>query len=200
MRKSGSRLLKFLFAACLGLVVAYLSREVWLPLPARFLVKAGAPERAEIAVVLAGDLSGNRILKAAALARGGYVHKVLVSGPSGLYGLSESGLAIAYAVSRGYPADMFIPVPNLARSTRAEAVVMLDELRRMNVRRFLLVTSDYHTRRAGAIYRSLARGFDFRVVAVPDENFRPEDWWKNREAKKVLFLEWTKTIAGLVGL
>ncbi|MEN6602149.1 MAG: YdcF family protein [Bryobacteraceae bacterium] len=200
MGKSGSRLLKFLFAACLGLAIAYPSRGLWLPLPARFLVRAVAPEPAEVAVVLAGDQSGNRILTAANLARSGYVKKVLVSGPSGVYGHYESELAIAYAVSRGFPADMFIPVPNLSRSTRAEAVVMVDELRQMNVRKFLLVTSDYHTRRAGAIYRSVARGLDFRVVAAPDEHFHPENWWKDREAKKVVFLEWTKTIAGCVGL
>jgi uncharacterized SAM-binding protein YcdF (DUF218 family) len=51
-----------------------------------YLVNADSPEKADMALVLAGDGDGNRILKAAQLARQGYVSKILVSGPSGIYG------------------------------------------------------------------------------------------------------------------
>ena len=44
-----------------------------------YLVQAGPPEKADAALVLAGDNSGNRILTAVELMRQGYVRKVVVS-------------------------------------------------------------------------------------------------------------------------
>jgi len=198
--RSSSRFSRFLVIACAAVVLAYVCRSVWLPVPGRFLVRAEAPDRAEVAVVLAGVYYGHRIVKAAELANSGYVKKVLVSGPSGAYGHYECDLAIEFAVAKGYPKELFIPVPNLSRSTREEAIIMLDELRRMGVHKFLVVTSNFHTRRTGAIYRSLARDMEFRVVAAPDEYFNPENWYQIREARKVLFFEWVKTLAEWVGM
>lgn len=200
MVKFRSRVLNYLLIALAAAALAYVSRGVWLPVPARFLVRAQAPEHAEVAVVLAGDFYGHRILAGADMVRGGYVKKVLVSGPSGAYGHYECELAIDFAVRQGYRAEDFIPLPNLARSTQEEARLVLEELRRMGARKFLLVTSNYHTRRAGAIYRALARDVEFRVVAAPDEYFRPQDWWQSREGRKIFLIEWMKTIAEWIGL
>ena len=200
MVKFRSRVLNYLLIALVAAALAYVSRGVWLPVPARFLVRAQAPEHAEVAVVLAGDFHGHRILAGAGMVRDGYVKKVLVSGPSGVYGHYECDLAIDFAVRQGYRAEDFIPMPNLARSTQEEARLVLEELGRMGVHKFLVVTSDYHTRRAGAIYRSLGRDVEFRVVAAPDEYFRIQEWWKSREGRKVFVIEWMKTIAEWIGL
>ena len=43
-----------------------------------YLVQAGSPQKADVAVVLAGDPFGNRIIAGAELAQEGYVPKVLV--------------------------------------------------------------------------------------------------------------------------
>src|SRR3974377_635087 len=118
------------------------------------LEKAGPPHKADIAVVLGGDEFGNRILTAAELTRTGYVPRVLVSGPSGLYGYYECGLAIPFAVKHGWPESIFVPAPNDARSTREEAAALVPLMRRMGVRSFLLVTSDFHTRRAGNLFHA----------------------------------------------
>jgi len=165
-----------------------------------FLVKAEQPARADIAVVLAGDYSGNRITKAGELVRQGYVSKVLVSGPKGFYGYAESDLAVPFVVKKAYPAEWFIPFPLDADSTREEAEIIVGELRRRNVHTFLIVTSDYHSRRAGSIFRNLAGGLEFRVVAAPDKSFRAEEWWKTRPGQKQFALEWMKTIATWIGL
>ena len=82
------------------------------------LVRDEGPAHAEIAVVLAGDYYGNRILRAAELVKQGYVPNVLVSGPHMLYGFHECDLAIPFAVKRGYPESWFIRAPNETRSTR----------------------------------------------------------------------------------
>lgn len=181
-------------------VVLFFEREVWLAALGRFLVESEEPFRADIVVVLAGDDHGNRILKGAELVRQGYAPKVLVSGPECCYGMHESDLAIPFAVRHGYPADWFVPLPFRGFSTREEARFVLAGLARLGVRRFLLVTSDYHTRRAARIYRGLVAPGSFRVIAAPDWAFTPDGWWRTREGEKQAFYEWVKTLANWCGI
>ena len=163
-----------------------------------FLVKAEAPSKADIILVLAGDARGNRILKAAELVKEGYASKAVVSGPDGEYGHYECDLAIPFAVKAGYPESYFLHLENMARSTRDEARVSIAELRRLGAHRVLIVTSNYHTRRAGRMYRDEAPDLDFHVVAAPDKYFTADGWWHNREGCKTLFFEWAKTLASWV--
>lgn len=165
-----------------------------------YLVKAEAPEKADIALVLAGDGDGNRILAAAELARRGYVSRVLVSGPSGMYGHYECDLAIPFAIKAGYPASYFLHFENEARSTQEEARDAIARLRQLGVHKILLVTSDYHTRRAGNIYRAAAPDLEFVVVAAPDRYFTASGWWHNRQGEKIAFNEWVKTLTEPFGI
>lgn len=151
-------------------------------------------------VVLAGDFSGNRILTAGDLVRRGFAHRALVSGPAGAYGMNESDLAIHFAAEHGYPESYFIAVPNDSRSTVSEADVMLAELRRRGAHRVDIVTSNYHTRRAGNIYREKAPDLEIHMVSAPDLFFQPNDWWKNRDARKTFLIEWMKTVATKLGM
>jgi uncharacterized SAM-binding protein YcdF (DUF218 family) len=165
-----------------------------------YLIKADPPEKADIALVLAGDGEGNRILKAAQLARQGYVSKILVSGPSGVYGQYECDLAIPFAVKAGYPESYFMHFENDARSTQEEARDAIARLRQLGMHKVLLVTSDYHTRRAGKIYRTAAPDLQFVVVAAPDKYFTPGGWWHNRQGEKIAFNEWVKTLTEPFGI
>jgi uncharacterized SAM-binding protein YcdF (DUF218 family) len=182
---------------------AFFTRGLWLPALGAALVDDEGPEKADIAVVLAGDYYGHRIEKAAELVRAGYVPTALVSGPA-YYGTHECDIAIAFIVQRGYPEQWFIPFRHSALSTADEAREILPELQRRKVRRFLLITSDYHSARAGRIFRraekSLGSAIDMRIVAAPDEFFRAASWWRSREGQKTVFFEWSKTIATGIGL
>ena len=194
--------LPIIFGLVAVAILLFLTRTVWLTALGDALIRADGPAKADIAVVLAGDQFGNRILTGGDLVRQGYVPAALVSGPP-YYGTAESDLAIAFAVRHGDPAQWFIGFPVEALSTRDEARVIVDELVRRNVHRFLLVTSDYHTARAGRIYRDAIRqrgaALEMRVVAAPDRHFRSDSWWKSREGQKVAVMEWTKTLATAVG-
>ena len=90
-------------------------------------------------------------------------------------------------------------------STREEAVVILPDLRRRGVHRFLLVTSDlsYRARRAASILRS-ARAADLDL---------PCGWWPRPtntsgrtaggaigKAQKMFVIEWMKTVANALGM
>jgi uncharacterized SAM-binding protein YcdF (DUF218 family) len=181
------------------LALLLVTHRFWLPLAARPLVRNDGPQKADMAVVLAGDSHGLRILFAADLVRQGLVPTVLVSGPE-MYGVHESDLAIALAVRKGYPAEAFVALPYSALSTRDEADLVIPELRRRNVRSFLLVTSDYHTARAGRIFGRALGDMAMRVVAAPDRYFRADSWWRTREGQKTVFIEWSKTLATAVGM
>jgi len=165
-----------------------------------YLVRDQAPEKADIALVLAGDAEGNRILTAAQLARRGYVPKILVSGPGGFYGYHECDLAIPFAVKAGYPESYFLHFENEARSTKEEARDSVARLRQMGVHKVLLITSDFHTRRAGGIFRATAPDLQFVVVSAPDKYFTADGWWHSRNGQKVAFTEWTKTVTAVFGI
>jgi uncharacterized SAM-binding protein YcdF (DUF218 family) len=196
-------LAKFTIALAALLVIAFLARSLWLPAVAYALIRNDGPAKADIAVVLAGDFFGHRLEKAAQLVKQGYVPAVLVSGPPGVYGRNEADLATEFIEREGYSSQWFIPFPDPAHSTREEAGYILQELRRRNVHSFLLVTSDFHTARAARIFLTVEKAMDyhpqFRTVTAPDEYFRADSWWHDRDAQKTVFFEWSKTIATALG-
>ena len=183
-----------------AIVLALVFHNAVLGAMGSYLVNAGPPEKADIALVLAGDGEGNRILTAGQLARRGYISRVLVSGPSGIYGLHECDLAIPFAAKAGYPESYFLHLENDVRSTKEEAREAVARLRQLGAHKILLVTSDYHTRRAGKIFRSAAPDLQFVVVAAPDASFTPNGWWHNRQGEKIAFNEWVKTVTEPFGI
>ena len=74
----------------------------------------------------------------------------------------------------------------------------MEELHRRHIDSMLLVTSTYHTARAGRLFRRNPYGISVRVIASPDRD--ADNWRTNREGRKRLFLEWTKTLAGRLGI
>ena len=193
-----------LVALLLLTAVVYLARDVWLGALGSVLVHDEGVGKAEIAVVLAGDSWGYRLTKGAELVRQGFVPLVLVSGPPAFYEVNEADAAIRFAIDKGYPAEWFIPVYHTALSTRDEATAVLDALQQRHIQSALLVTSDYHTGRAGRIFRDVERrrggGPKLRMVASRDRFFSAAGWWHNREGQKIAFMEWAKTVATVFGI
>lgn len=162
---------------------------------ARYLDQSGPPQKAEAVFVLAGDSYGKRILKGAELVREGWAPEAIISGPAGTYGFYECDLAIPFAVKAGYPESYFVRFPHSARSTQEEAAAAAAEFKALHLHRVILVTSLYHTRRAGADFRAASPDVDFFVVSSPDQYFTADGWWRSREARKEFLMEWTKTVA-----
>ena len=148
-----------LLLAGLVLIAVVLHAQILGALGA-YLVNAVPPQNADAALVLAGDGWGYRMLTAAQLARDGFVPKVLVSGPDGAYGNHECDLAIPFAVKHGYPESYFVHMEHSARSTVAEAQAILPVIRRMGIQRLIVVTSNFHTRRAGSDFSKVSAGPD----------------------------------------
>jgi len=164
-------------------------------------VEDDGPQKADCAVVLGGDGFGTRITKAAQLAQAGYVPYILVDGTPSLIG-HESDMTITYAEQQGYPAYLFRPIwlPPGVNSTQAEAKYVGNLLKQSGVKKILLITSNYHTRRAAHDFREANPWLRVIAVAASDPDFSPNGWWKNRGGQKTFLLEWTKTVATWVGL
>ena len=196
MRRFG----KYLTVVAALLLTCYLTREFWLAGLGSALVAGQQPVKAQAIICLAGDAAGTRITKSAELVRDGYAPFVLVSGPSSVYGTNEARLAIDFAVNRGFPREYFRSVVHDANSTLEEAWVFRSYLEKEHIANVLIVTNDYHTGRAGRTFREVLKGMELRMIAAPDRDFRADSWWKSRPARKLVFLEWTKTIARLLGI
>jgi uncharacterized SAM-binding protein YcdF (DUF218 family) len=186
--------------ALVAFAFIYISSGWWLAWIGCALVEDGRPAKADIAVVFAGDWSGNRVVRAGELIRDGYVEKAIVSGSLQYYGAPEAEIAIRHAAARGFPAGSFIAFQSGAQSTEQEAELLVGELRSRRAKAVLAVTSNFHTARAGRLLRRRGPDLIFTMIAAPHPHFEPATWWKEREGRKVAFYEWMKTITGPLGL
>lgn len=180
--------------------IGYATSSLWMAWMGRTLVSQDPAAPADIAVLLAGDMYGERMATAASLVESKLVPRVLVSGPHGVYGTWESDLAIDWAVKQGRPREWFVPLHMDADSTVEEVNALIPWLREHQMKRIIVVTSNFHTRRSREIWRSLAKDFDVRLVAAPCREFDPDQWWRSRRGRKTFLLEWQKTFAWRLGL
>lgn len=189
---------------CLTFVVLplllFLTRGYWLPPIGHALVRADSPAPADAVVVLAGDTTLERLYKGEQMVRDGFAPVALVSGVDNMFGRAECDFAIDAAKRNQHDTSKMVCVGNAGRNTVDECKALLPELARRQVKRVLVVTSNYHTRRAGNVWRRFAPQLEIRMVAARDRDFSPDTWWQNREAQKIVILEWTKTVAYLFGV
>ncbi len=156
------------------------------------------PQKADLILVLSGDRTGSRILKAAELVRQGIAPKAFISGAALYFGRRESEISIEYAVSHGYPREWFIPfeAPNLSTADEARSEAAF--FRTMGVKRLLVVTHSWHTGRALRTFRRRLPDLDVRAAGVWDEYWNAGYWWTSREGRKLWFFEASKTVADFV--
>ncbi len=186
-------------AALVALLV--ITHTVWFRWLGQFLVQDQPPFQADAVLVLAGDWNGDRVLKGAELVKQGFAPVALISGPDYIYGINEGEMGIEFAVRKGYPRESFQLLTSSSFSTREEAASLAPALRARGIHKLMIVTNDFHTRRAGRFFRSrLDPDIEVRMIAVPDRFFSPGGWWHNREGEKVFFYEWSKTVAAVLGM
>jgi uncharacterized SAM-binding protein YcdF (DUF218 family) len=184
-------LLLLLFIAA---IVFYAFRVPVLTALGGYLVLDEPPVKADAVVVLGGDEFGMRTVKGAELVHAGYAPYALLSGPRLLL-THESELMLEYALKQGYPASLFQQYQHDANSTREEETALASELQRRGIHRILLVTSNYHSRRATYLFHRIAPWLMIQTVDAPDVYFTPSTWWKTRRGRKTFVLEWMKTVA-----
>lgn len=184
-----------------GVVLAALALLIVgaLVFAASWLVRSDAPAKAEAIVVLAGD--ARRARHAADLHRQGYAPRVLISRPVRTARermLDDMGVTLprseevdAMVLRRaGVPAERIGFFGDGSLSTFEEAVV-LGQMFAGKSPTLLVVTSPYHTRRAGIIIGNAMPSARILMTPTAYEEF-PERWWTSQDAARDLLLEFAK--------
>ena len=173
------------------LLALYLLREPILRRAGEFWVVEDRPETADAILILGDDnYPADRAARAAELFRAGWAPRVVASGRFLRPYASLAELMQRDLMDRGVPAAAIHRVPSFAGNTREEAVVLRRLAERQHWRRVLVVTSNYHSRRARHIFvRVFRNSADVRVIAAPDSDYDARNWWRSRVGMKRFFYE-----------
>lgn len=178
-------------AVLLVLFVLYLARHPIFRIFGEAWVVEDTLERSDALIVLSDDnYYADRATRAAQLYRQGLAPVVVASGRrlrpyAGIAELMEHDL-----VERGVPKDKILRVAHDADNTREEAQALAKVVAQKKWREVIVVTSNYHTRRARYIFSHvLPATTKARVTGAPDGDFDPQRWWEKRISVKELCRE-----------
>src|ERR1700689_234257 len=159
----------------------------------RFLVVDG-PRASDVIVVLAGK-TDRRPTRALELLQQGYGKRVLIDVPadSTIYTFTQLDLAQKYVQSLPQAAVVSV-CPIVGLSTKAETEDVEKCLTRMNAGTVLIVTSEFHTRRALTIFRQELPRRTFSVAAEYDSAQFGTHWWTHRQWAKTVVDEWLRLL------
>lgn len=158
-----------------------------------FLVE-DTPRRADAILVLAGETE-RRPQRALQLLAQGYGRRVVLDVPnhSPIYVFTQIQLAEKYIQALPQAGSMSIcPIDGL--STKAESKDAGKCLAGQGVKSVLIVTSDFHTRRALSVFQHELPEFEYSIAAAHDEGQFGVRWWTHRQWAKVFFDEWLRLL------
>ena len=94
------------------------------------------------------------------------------------------------AASRAAHGGRLARFSHRANNTLEEAQDLRVLISERQWRKVLLVTSNYHTRRARYIFRKTLPGeVSLEVAGAASPDFEPGSWWQSRQGRKTFFLE-----------
>ena len=155
------------------------------------------PEKSDAIVTLGGGQVDARYWRGLELLRAGYgQHLVVDVLAGGTYGHLYSDLAADFiAHTAGDNASQVSTCVIYGDSTKDEAPQVGACLQRLQPvpRSVILVTDDYHTRRALSILRNREPQYHWTPAAASNQFFG-QPWWKNREWAKTYLTEMQKFV------
>jgi DUF218 domain len=183
----------------------FLALALFGVLAAGLAVRAGsfllmdAPLPSDVILVLAGE-TDRRPERALQLLAQGYGRRVLLDVPAGakIYDSDEVQLAQKYIQDlqvKDLPRGASISIcPINGLSTKDESKDAEECLAREGDRSVLIVTSDFHTRRALSVFRREVPAHEYSIAAARDEAQFGARWWTHRQWAKTLADEWLKLV------
>jgi len=160
---------------------------------ARFLV-VDKSEKSDAIVVLAGE-TNVRPARALELLRQGVAPRVFMDAETRDLIYDQRLTDIAQKYVNGLPEAGRVSVcPIVGFSTNAETDDVNRCLQSLGAHHVLIVTSDFHTRRALMIFRHRLPQYQFNVAAARNPAEFGDAWWTNREWAKTIFEEWAKLL------
>lgn len=164
-------------------------------------LRVNNPEHSDIMVVLGGGQDDSRYARAVELMRAGYADRILLNAEAFGKKFGKTGADLAQQYLSEINAQNTQVCPVYSDSTYGETVDTARCLAPLHVSSVLLVTSDYHTRRAFSIFQARLPQYHWSVAATyapfnpgQEQRMYGDDWWKNRRWAKALLDEWEKLI------
>jgi len=157
------------------------------------ILEVNSPQRSDVILVLAGETEVRPALALELLSQG-YGRRVVLDVPAAAHNFRFTEVELAEQYVRRLPQAASVAIcPIEGLSTRdeahdAEKCLAHDE------GRVLLVTSDFHTRRALSIFRREISGKSFSVAAAHDDTQFGTRWWTHRQWAKTLVDEWLRML------
>ncbi len=187
--------MKHLIAIVVAVVLLF--ALIWFLQPGGQLI-INNPEKSDAIVVLAGSEADARYWRGMELLRAGYGQHLLLDAVTGItYGHSLADLAREFvARTAGANAAQVSVCPVEGDSTKDEApqVDMCLHRQQPPPRSVILVTDDYHTRRALSIFRNRLPQYRWTASAARNDFLFGEPWWKRREWAKTYLTESQKLL------
>ena len=175
-------------------IVVLLALVLWLSARSGSFLVVDRPQRADVILVLAGE-TDRRPARAVELLSQGYGSRLVLDVPADgkVYGSTLVEVARRWADSLPQaPAIVVCPIHGL--STKAEALDASECLRSVGGSSTLLVTSDFHTRRALSVFRRRIPARTFEVAAAYDSTQFGVHWWRHRQWTKTNLDEWLRLV------
>jgi len=208
MEKKHNRILFILLLFSLaGGFTTYLRRESILTRAGEYLVVSDPLQKADAMEIMAsGPLK--RSLKAAELYRQGWAPRIVVTKDEQIFDMEElkhygisvyEGHEIVCAILKFHkvPADVIEVLDGNNHGTWDEALKLRKYMQERGLKRLIVVTSNFHTRRTRLAFRRALRGTGIDVLvegAPPDFEFDPDRWWLRKKDSKTLVEEYQKLI------
>ena len=158
-----------------------------------FLV-VDAARPSDVILVLAGE-TDRRPERALQLLAQGYGRRVLLDVPTNakIYGFTEIQLAEKYV--QDLPQAALVGICSIdGLSTKEESKDAEKCLERIGGKSVLIVTSDFHTRRALSVFQREIPGHEYSIAASRNEEQFGVRWWTHRQWAKILVDEWLRLI------
>ena len=184
------RLIFLAFLFCF-LAVLYFARHPLMRFAGELWV-VDEPSAPSDALIVLGDdnYAADRAFHAAELYREGVAPVVVASGRMLRKDFSIADVMAHDLESFGVPAKSVVKLTHRAQNTRDEAAEVAGLIQSRGWKRVLVVTSNYHARRARFIFeRTLPANLTLRVSGARDSEFDPSRWWQTRQGQKLFFTE-----------
>jgi uncharacterized SAM-binding protein YcdF (DUF218 family) len=182
--------MKRLFAILAAMVVILVL--VWFLQPGSQLI-VNNPEKSDAIVVLAGSEADARYWRGMELLRAGYGQHLFLDAVTGVsYGHSLTQLAREFVARTAGPNASQVSVCAVeGDSTKDEAPQVKSCLQQLQPppHSVILVSDEYHTRRALAIFRNRLPQYHWTAAAAKNDFLFGVPWWKHREWAKTYLTE-----------
>ena len=180
-----------LLCVVLVFVGIYLARHPLLRFAGEELVVEDVLQKSDAIIVLSADnFYADRATRSAEIYRQGLAPVVVASGErlrpyAGIAELMEHDL-----IERGVPKEKIMRFAHDSDSTREEAESLAKLAKEKKWKSVIIVTSNYHTRRARYIFEKIfPENISVKVAAARDGDFDPQSWFEKRRGIKLFFRE-----------